>query len=125
MKSSSDGREATDVDEEKNEETTSYDSAIVETEEYWPTIHSLRTKHQLHVLSFGQHEDDGPRKRLLYKSISGEDMTPLDVTYYHHTDGRNSNDEHNNNNNNKDDVDEFYDGTGNLMWMAAVCSYYC
>jgi hypothetical protein len=117
MKSSSDGREAKDVDEE-NEETTSYDAAIVETEEYWPAIHSLRTEHQLHVLSFGQHEDDGPRKRLLYKSISGEDMTPLDVTYYH-SDGRNSNDENNNN------MDEFYDGTGNLMWMAAVCSYYC
>ena len=54
---------------------------------------------------------------LRYKSMSSEAMTPLDMTYA--SGGPNDADAID------DDVDadddEFYDGTGNLMWMAAVC----
>jgi hypothetical protein len=57
---------------------------------------------------------------LRYKSMSSEAMTPLDMTYGGHTND-NDNDNDNDADADVDDDDEFYDGTGNLMWMAAVC----
>lgn len=73
-----------------------------EEEEFWPTP-SLLTGHKIHTIRFGA----DPAKTLRYKSMSSEELTPLDMTY--------------DNNSGDDDPDEFYDGTGNLMWMAAIC----
>jgi len=73
-----------------------------EDEEFWPTP-SLLTGHKIHTIRFGA----DPGKILRYKSMSSEELTPLDMTY--------------DNNSGDDDPDEFYDGTGNLMWMAAIC----
>lgn len=80
-----------------------------EEEEFWPTP-ALLTGHKTHTIRFGT-----PRKNesriLRYKSMSSDELTPLDMTY-----GTNSSEE-------EDPFrdDEFYDGTGNLMWMAAIC----
>lgn len=79
-----------------------------EEEEFWPTP-SLLTGHKIHTIRFGTGDEKNESKVLRYKSMSSEELTPLDMTY---------------GNSNSDDPfrdDEFYDGTGNLMWMAAVC----
>ena len=89
------------------EGSASYDCN--EEEEFWPTP-ALLTGHKIHTIRFGT-----PRKNesriLRYKSMSSDELTPLDMTY-----GTNSSEE-------EDPFrdDEFYDGTGNLMWMAAIC----
>ena len=74
-------------------------------EEYWPTP-SLLTGHKIHTIRFGSAGKNEPRI-LRYKSMPTEELTPLDMTY-----GNSKNSQAN---------DEFYDGTGNLMWMAAIC----
>jgi hypothetical protein len=116
-----------------NDKTSTADEDAVVKEEFWPINDnfSLRAKHQIHAMVFGQRKEreqqecvcgeegnwgEGPGincKQLLYKSISGEAMTPLDIAYPG-TRGRN--------NTSDDEYDDFYDGTGNLMWMAAVCT---
>uniref|UniRef100_A0A7S4EIU3 Uncharacterized protein n=1 Tax=Pseudo-nitzschia australis TaxID=44445 RepID=A0A7S4EIU3_9STRA len=107
-----------------------------EEEEFWPAP-PLLTEHKIHTIRFGgnvsgssncngsasgnansegNHRDNesssvAPRARLLhYKSLPSEALTPLDMTY---NTGTSSTTDCN--------QDEFYDGTGNLMWMAAVC----
>ncbi len=77
-------------------------------EEFWPTP-SLLTGHKIHTIRFGTGTGENESKILRYKSMSSEELTPLDMTY-----GTSDNDD-------PFRDDEFYDGTGNLMWMAAVC----
>jgi hypothetical protein len=80
-------------------------------EEYWPAMDpfstegafSLRTQHEIHAIDFGLGQS------LRYKSISGGAMTPLDMNFSRKNIGSPQVEE------------EFYDGTGNLMWLAAVC----
>ncbi|VEU44198.1 unnamed protein product [Pseudo-nitzschia multistriata] len=93
-------------------------SSDVAEEEYWPAP-PLLTGHKIHTIRFGgsgasRHgnvagngRDQDHGRVLRYKSMSSEALTPLDMTY---SDGNDALGD-----------DEFYDGTGNLMWMAAVC----
>ena len=83
-------------------------------EEFWPTS-SLLTGHKIHTIRFGRNGGNNEPKVLRYKSMPIEELTPLDMIYG----GSNSNE--NENKNEDPHQDEFYDGTGNLMWMAAVC----
>ena len=94
--------------------------ASEEEEEFWPTA-PLLTGHRIHTIQFGGGcGDDGgsttdrrtTNRVMRYKSMSSEAMTPLDMTYG--GDNEDSGDGDN-------EYDEFYDGTGNLMWMAAIC----
>jgi 2-polyprenyl-3-methyl-5-hydroxy-6-metoxy-1,4-benzoquinol methylase len=64
-------------------------------DEYWPSMTTTTTQHELHTLDFGSHG------LLKYQSMSIQAMTPLDMTY-------------------DQQEDEFYDGTGHLLWLAAV-----
>ena len=79
-----------------------------EEEEFWPSP-SLLTGHKIHTIWFGKGAGKDESKVLRYKSMSSEELTPLDMTY-----GTSDSDD-------PFRDDEFYDGTGNLMWMAAVC----
>jgi hypothetical protein len=119
-------------------------------EEFWPTAtitaNNLLAGHRTHAIYFGissnsssssvsdnndnndniENDNDtkiinnSNRGRVLrYKSMSSEAMTPLDMTYGGQQQGPDTT-THDNDDDNEDD-DEFYDGTGNLMWMAAVC----
>jgi len=94
-----------------------------EEEEFWPAA-PLLTEHKIHTIRFGKstenicNEVDDERGALVggsqkshvlrYKSMPSEALTPLDMTYGNSVGGEHCD-------------DEFYDGTGNLMWMAAVC----
>jgi hypothetical protein len=94
---------------------------MIAEEEFWPCPNfSLRTMHQIHTLCFGHggNSCDGAsdRKVLRYKSISGDEMTPLDMIYKDDMDRRTTKKK----SSTLSTDDEFYDGTGNLMWMAAV-----
>ncbi len=89
-----------DEKESSNRDDTIGGSIVVE--EYWPmadaSVSSLQARHRICTLRFGL------EKELKYQSISEASMTPLDMIY--------------------DSAirdDDFYDGTGNLMWLAAVC----
>jgi hypothetical protein len=79
-------------------------------EEFWPTP-SLLTGHKIHTIRFGENGGNNEPRVLRYKSMPTEELTPLDMIYG----GSNSNE------NEDPHQDEFYDGTGNLMWMAAIC----
>eukprot|EP00535_Pseudo-nitzschia_heimii_P000571 CAMPEP_0197176660 /NCGR_PEP_ID=MMETSP1423-20130617/2509_1 /TAXON_ID=476441 /ORGANISM="Pseudo-nitzschia heimii, Strain UNC1101" /LENGTH=395 /DNA_ID=CAMNT_0042626059 /DNA_START=170 /DNA_END=1357 /DNA_ORIENTATION=+ len=91
-------------------------------EEFWPISSSLLTGHKVHTIRLGGGCDDVEDSSsssssivLRYMSMPSEAMTPLDMVYGG-IEGQNEG---------LNDVsfqdDEFYDGTGNLMWMAAVC----
>ncbi|KAG7349576.1 lysine methyltransferase [Nitzschia inconspicua] len=67
-------------------------------EEYWPTMAHPTTQHEVHTIDFGNSVGV-----LKYKSISSDAMTPLDMTYH-----------------SQQELDEFHDGTGHLLWLAAV-----
>jgi len=107
---------ATAPEPEDAEETEAHEQGETEDEEeFWPAA-PLLTEHRVHAIRFGgnnnnNNNNNGCETILRYKSMPSESMTPLDMTY-----GSN-----NNKNNDCDCDDEFYDGTGNLMWMAAVC----
>jgi hypothetical protein len=85
-----------------------------EEEEFWPTP-SLLTGHKIHTIRFGRNVGNNEPTVLRYKSMPIEELTPLDMIYG--GSNRNSNE----NDSIDPHRDEFYDGTGNLMWMAAVC----
>jgi hypothetical protein len=82
-----------------NNDATTRTIADHDTDEYWPTMTTAtQTQHQQHILDFG------PYGILQYKSMSSLDMTPLDMTYAE-----------------MEEVDyDGYDGTGHLLWLAAV-----
>ena len=116
-------------------------------EEFWPT--ALLAQHEIRSLYFHKKkrrknynkvyddddDDDDADKDdadassntivLRYQSMSGDSMTPLDMTYA--TTNAPTNKENENENENDDDDDrykydnEYYDGTGHLVWMASLC----
>ena len=119
-----------ETEEEKEEEVE---------EEFWPT--ALLAQHEIRSLYFHNNskkknyktdnddndDDDADASSnpivLRYQSMSGDSMTPLDMTYA----TTNANDNNENENENDDDDDhykydnEYYDGTGHLVWMASLC----
>jgi 2-polyprenyl-3-methyl-5-hydroxy-6-metoxy-1,4-benzoquinol methylase len=77
---------------------------------------ALQSQCEIHTV------DCGLGKSLRYMSISDSGMTPLDMIYDGHTksNGTTAGMNKTTKGTNKDDYDEFYDGTGNLMWTAAL-----
>lgn len=105
-----------DVADDDNINDKATTTTMVE-EEYWPTMinSSLQTQHQIHTICFENN------KILRYKSISVQAMTPLDMIYDNNN--QRLKNRYTESENDVSDLmqDEYYDGTGNLMWMAAVC----
>mmetsp|Transcript_42364 Transcript_42364/g.83224 ORF Transcript_42364/g.83224 Transcript_42364/m.83224 type:complete len:400 (+) Transcript_42364:142-1341(+) len=96
-------------------------SAGIDEEEFWPAPPSLLTTPKIHTIRFGRGNGVTNGSVVLrYRSLPSEELTPLDMVYTS-TNIRNNegNDKDKDNDSFRDD--EFYDGTGNLMWLAAVC----
>jgi hypothetical protein len=97
-----------DVPNGQNDVTPTMTPNDDDKDEYWQTMTTAtQMEHQCHILDFG------PYGALQYNSMSSHTMTPLDMIYAE-KDGAD--------NNNDDDDDEScsYDGTGHLLWLAAV-----
>lgn len=95
---------------------------------------SLQSKHQVHTVDFGGR--GGSSTVLRYMGIPDREMTPLDMTYVSQslknaaisgaarTGAGSSSSCSSAGDDDDNDGDTFYDGTGNLMWTAALCFGY-